>query len=570
MITVTIKAAEKVNGDFSAFISFPYDANLISIIRDQPARFWHAEIKQWEIPVAKLVPFLNQTGRRDVTITGEQTLKMNPITSELNGFRFKTDPLNHQIEGLDYGLKKDCFLLGDEQGLGKTKQSIDIAVARKLRDGMSRCLVICGVNGIKWNWVNEIAKHSDEKVYVLGTRYTKRDHKAFIGSNQDRLDDLNNLPDALFIVTNVETLRYTQRVTNLDTGKTKEFFPIAEKLHEMCDLDEIGMVVIDEIHKCKDPSSLQGEAIQALTSKVRIAMTGTPLMNTPLDLYIVLRWLGFERHSFYQFRKHYCVFGGYGGNEIVGYRYLDELKESLDGLMLRRLKKDVLDLPEKFHTTEFVEMQPKQAKIYAEVRAALKDDIDKIKLSPNPLSQLIRLRQATGYTGILSTTVKVSAKLDRMVELVEELVANGEKAIIFSNWTEITNPAYERLKQYNPAIITGQTTNRMEEKERFMTDPNCKVIIGTIGAMGTGITLTAGNTVIFLDSPWNRALKEQAEDRAHRIGTTGNVNVITLVCKGTIDERVEQLIDRKGKMSDMLVDGTIDIGRSDVVDFLLD
>ncbi len=102
-----------------------------------------------------------------------------------------------------------------------------------------------------------------------------------------------------------------------------------------------------------------------------------------------------------------------------------------------------------------------------------------------------------------------------------------------------------------------------------MTNPNCKVIIGTTGAMGTGITLTAGSTVIFLDSPWNRALKEQAEDRAHRIGTTSNVNVITLVCKNTIDERIEDLVMQKGKMSDALVDGKIQFNRDAVIDFLL-
>ena len=102
-----------------------------------------------------------------------------------------------------------------------------------------------------------------------------------------------------------------------------------------------------------------------------------------------------------------------------------------------------------------------------------------------------------------------------------------------------------------------------------MTDSSCKVIIGTIGAMGTGLTLTAASTVIFLDSPWNRANKEQAEDRAHRIGTTSNVNIITLVCKDTIDERIEELINKKGAMADALVDGKVDFDRAEVIDFLL-
>lgn len=261
--------------------------------------------------------------------------------------------------------------------------------------------------------------------------------------------------------------------------------------------------------------------------------------------------------------------GGYGGYEVVGYRNLGELQENLDSLMLRRLKKDALDLPDKIHTTEYVEMSKAQTTIYNEVKAEIKEQIDKIKISNNPLAQLIRLRQATGFTGILSSQIKESAKLDRLEEIVEELVENGEKCIIFSNWTDMTTPTYERLKRFNPAIITGETKDRVAEQDKFMNDNRCKCIIGTIGAMGTGLTLTAASTVIFLDSPWNRANKEQAEDRAHRIGTKSNLNIITIVCKDTIDERIEELIYKKGAMADALVDGKVDINKSEIIDFLL-
>ena len=160
-------------------------------------------------------------------------------------------------------------------------------------------------------------------------------------------------------------------------------------------------------------------------------------------------------------------------------------------------------------------------------------------------------------------------ELYRLQELVEELVENGQKAIVFSNWTDMTAPAAQRLARFNPAIITGETKDRVAEQDKFMKDESCKVIIGTIGAMGTGLTLTAANTVIFLDSPWTRAAKEQAEDRAHRIGTKSNVNIITLVCKDTIDERIEQLVESKGEMADMMVDGKIDGRKAEVIDFLL-
>lgn len=326
-------------------------------------------------------------------------------------------------------------------------------------------------------------------------------------------------------------------------------------------------------HNCKNPTSQQGKGILKIQSECRIAMTGTPLMNNPFDLFIILKWLGYEKHSFYQFKQHYGVFGGYGGYEVTGYRYLDELKTELDEHMLRRLKNDVLDLPEKTRITEYVEMTPKQEQIYKEVTAAIKMNIDQIKMASNPLAELIRMRQATGYTGILSSTIKESAKLDRMEELVEEAVQNGKKVVIFSNWTQITDIAYDRLlaKGFVGQMITGDTKDESRQLivEAFQNSKYQDFIIGTIGAMGTGLTLTAGTVEIFLDEPWNRANKEQAEDRCHRVGTKENVTIYTIVCKGTIDERVHTLVENKGKIADMLVDGKITGNKSELLDFLL-
>lgn len=326
------------------------------------------------------------------------------------------------------------------------------------------------------------------------------------------------------------------------------------------------------VHNCKDVTSIQGKHLLKLQAETMISMTGTPLMNNPLDLFIHLKWLGYEKHPFYSFKQHYCVFGGFGGYQIVGYKHLDQLKAQFEDIMLRRLKKDVLDLPDKIYTTEYVEMSSKQTKIYKEVFSDISDNIDKVSNAVNPLSELIRLRQATGYTGILSSTIKESAKLDRLEELIEEIASNGEKAIIFSNWTSMTDPTFERLRKYNPAIITGNTKDneRAAQQDKFMNNDSCKVIIGTTGAMGTGLTLTAANTVIFLDEPWNKALKDQAEDRAHRIGTKSNVNIITLICKDTIDERIHDLVEKKGQLSNLLVDGNLTKqNRHSLINFLL-
>lgn len=451
-------------------------------------------------------------------------------------------------------------------------QVINLACIKKQQKNYKHCLIICGVNGLKWNWKAEVEKHSNEKAYILGTRYDSKGNEK-IGSMKDRLEDLNylykaethtnymgtigkndNFLNSYFIITNIETLRNEE---------------IIQKLKELCDKNIINMLALDEGHKCKDPTSQQGKALLKLQAETMVSMTGTPLMNNPLDLYIHLKWLGYEKHAYYSFKKHYCIFGGFGGYQIVGYRNLDQLKEQFEDIMLRRLKKDVLDLPDKIYTTEYVEMSPKQAKIYKEVSMEIKENIDKVTNAINPLAELIRLRQATGYTGILSSTIQESAKLDRLEELLDEIVSNGGKALIFSNWTAMTNPTFERFKRFNPAIITGETKDRVEQQDKFMNDDTCKIIIGTIGAMGTGLTLTAGSTVIFLDEPWNRATREQAEDRAHRIGTKENVNIIFLITKNTIDERIHDIVEQKGHLADMLVDGKVVGDKKQLINYLL-
>lgn len=562
MINVKIAKAKKcydVESAFSVYITFDYDQRIVDAVKALPQRFYNADKKEWEAPLPALKTVVDNLPMFDFDITGPyiSLTEEKPVAEIPVNFNFKTKPFKHQIEGFEYGLANNRWLLGDEQGLGKTKQVIDIAVAKKLQKGYKHCLIICGVNGLKWNWVNEVHTHSDEDAWILGQRFKGR--KISIGSTNDKLYDLKHADSIspYFLITNVETMRNEECV---------------KEIQKLCKNGTIGVVAIDEIHKCKNPASQQGKGILKIQPECRIAMTGTPLMNTPFDLYIVLKWLGYEGHSFSAFKNHYAVYGGFGGYEVVSYRYLDELQKQLDKIMLRRLKKDVLDLPEKTHIDEYVEMTPKQAQIYREVTADIKMNIDQIKMQNNPLAELIRMRQATGYTGILSSTIKESAKMDRMEELVEEAVENGKKVVIFSNWTQMTLPIYNRLAvKYRGTYITGEVDSdqRQAHVKEFQEDDNCKFIVGTIGAMGTGLTLTAGTVEIFMDEPWNRANKEQAEDRCHRVGTTENITIYTILCKDTIDERIHELVERKGAMADALVDGKIKIDKGAMLDFLL-
>ena len=561
MIKIDISNSTKLKDNMSAYVSFDYDSRIVNVLRSLPFKNYNPENTTWEIPVKKVETVINQLTDFDIQISGD-ILELNdePVLELPKGFNFKTKPFSHQIEGVRYGLEYDRWFLGDEQGLGKTKQVIDIAVARKIKLGYKHCLIVCGVNTLKWNWVNEIHTHSNEDAWILGQR-TKRG-KTKIGSTKDKIDDLielgtkqSSLP--YFIITNVESFRDKN---------------IADLIQQLCKQGIINMCAADEMHKMKNPASQQTKGFLKCNPECRIGMTGTPLLNSPLDLYIILKWLGYESHAFYSFKNHYCVMGGFGGYEVVGYKNMDQLTSQVREIMLRRMKSEVLDLPDKTYIDEIVEMSPQQTSIYDNIESSLKIELASGTLDlSNPLSVLIRLRQATGWTGIVSDTVAESAKLDRMEEIVEEAVSNNNKCIIFSNWTQMTDVIYEKLKIYNPAIITGGTkdSERQTMVDKFQTDPSCHVIVGTIGAMGTGLTLTAGSTVIFVDEPWNRALFDQAVDRAHRIGAKSNVAIYSIMCKDTIDEKIHNLIYKKGVMSDAIIDGKVVGSKTELLNYLL-
>lgn len=539
MIKIEERPARKLPGITNLFVKFNYNLDILELIRQLPNRHYDKNTKEWEIPLNKIEYLINEIDE-DFEIIPYEEEKSN-IQYIPDDYIFKTNPYPHQREGIQFGLNNNYWILGDEQGLGKTKQIIDLACILKKQGKIKHCLIICGVNSLKLNWLNEVSIHSNEKGYILGTRLLKNGKKQ-IGSLQDRIEDLNNIPDdILFLITNIETFR-------------DDNFRDALKKDTLID-----MAVIDEAHKVKNPTSEQGKNILKLTDfKYKIAMTGTLIMNNPLDAYTSLKWLGIEKSNFYTFKNFYCNYGGFGNHQVTGYKNLSVLREMISKHMLRRTKEEVLDLPPKIHQTEFVDMGIKQRKIYNDVKNCIMMQLDKILMSPNPLTELLRLRQATGATSLLSSTVNESAKLDRLEDLVEEIAAEDKKAIVFSNWEQMTILARQRLSNYNPAYIAGGEIKDVDidkEKRKFQEEPSCKVIIGTTSKLGTGHTLTAASTVIFLDSPWNRANKEQAEDRAHRIGTQGTVNVITLVCKNTIDERIEEIINHKGEMADMLVDG---------------
>lgn len=544
--TINARIATPVKGtdDYSVFLSFKYSEQVKDLVKGLDLHSWNGDTKEWEINYSDLDKLEKLLPNYKFVVTGEKP-KVNDIPAD---YQFKTEPMKHQIEGIKYGLAHNRWLLADEMGLGKTKSVLDLAIIRKQTVGLKHCLIVCCVNSLKWNWLEEIEKHSNETGWILGMYQMKRSGKWTVGGTKEKVADLDKLlagdtelDSHYFIVTNVESLRNEE---------------IISRLVELCQKGIIGMVACDEAHRCKDSRTHQMQGLLQVQPDYRIAMTGTPLVNSPVDLFALLKWLGYQKYGFRSFRDHFCYLNEWGG--ISGYKNIDQLEKKLDSIMLRRTKKQVLpDLPEKVYMSEYVDLTDEQKDLYNQV-------IDDVIEDPNITEDLsldcqlavkLRLRQVSG--GVVPFAfIKTNPKLDRMEELVEEAIYSGNKVVIFSNWVEALRPAIDRLKRYNPVVITGETNDfdRQTIKNKFQTDDNVKVIFCTIGAAGVGLTLTAASEVIFLDEPFTNAAKEQAIDRTHRIGTKSTVIVHTIISHNTYDENIHHIVLGKRDLSDAIVD----------------
>lgn len=558
-VSITISESNELKhiGQYSMYLSFLYDQTMLKYVQDIRGCY-NADYKDWELPLSIYSNVTNKLKELDIpfNVLGDPNIGTNNVTSYC-----KTKPYSHQLEFLTYALSHKSFLLGDQMGVGKSREIIDLALHLKRDEGMQHCLIICGINGTKYNWLEEINIHSNESAIILGTHVGKNGNLIEDGT-EAKLKQLMEVPKEFFWIINVEALRL----------KHGGRFAIADVINSLCYNKTIGLIAFDEAHICRTPESMQARALLQIKCDRIVPMSGTFLINKPLDLYVPLKWIGKEQHNYWAYKNHYCIFGAFGTHEVIGYKNLKDLHNTVKNCMLRRLTSQVLDLPPKIQKREYVELNKEQAKLYSDIKKQILEDIDKIKMSVDPLSELLRLRQVTGTPELLSTKVTKSAKIDRLLELVEEVTNEGNKCIVYSNWTSVTDILKEKLSKYNPAYITGEVTanKRMEQVKKFQDDPTCKVIIGTIGAMGTGITLTAANTIVFMDEPWNRAIKDQAEQRAYRVGTKNTVEVITLVAKKTIDEAIYNIVQRKGKMSDALIDGKVSVdSKGKLVNYLL-
>lgn len=546
-IRIEIRKSERLNQEESAFLHFRYNPDWIKIIKNlaREQYTWRNSTKEWEVSVPSLKYLKKEIPEIHFDI---KEITYDEKIPEIFESSCKVSPLPHQREAIEFGINHPAFLNGDQQGLGKTYESLMTAEIRDYWEPLNHVLIICGVASLRLNWGKEVEKFTCHDYKILGERIGKRGGKKI--TTEAKIEELKNIDEQPFyIITNKETLSEES---------------VVDELSDLCASGKIGMVIFDECHKCKNPGTKAANGLFRLNSKYKIALSGTPIVNNPLDAYVFLYWIGVECRNFYVFRNYYVKFREFVKIDDdgvkkkyripIGYKHIDEIKRELSHFMIRRLKDNVLTLPNKIKVDEYLEMDAEQRGLYEEIYNQILDKADKIEEMQNPLTEFLRLREATVAPSMVSSSVTKSVKMDRMVDIVRETIENGEKILIFSFYAEPVKEIKRRLEEVKikPACITAETKDVEKEIDKFRTKAD--VMIGTIKVLGTGHTLTEATTVLFMDLPWTSADLEQAEDRAHRIGQNKPVTYINLICKDTIDERLNEIINTKKDLSDMLVD----------------
>ena len=556
MIQIGKYPSVRLKSEYSMFIKFKFDQNTLDKVKSLPVRYYEPNNKVWEVPISDIDRVVNLFGMYNITVFNdfpevEQYLKLQEsrqknkksieelieyykhITPKVD-FNFKTKPDGHQVEAFNKALELDNLFITDVMGLGKTKSSIDIMDYRKSIGKVNHVLIICGVNSIKYNWVEEIKKHSWNNCQVID------------GTGKQRVEKLMDYWKFFYNIINVESIRNNEKKNRYGKVTKPNTNEILNTLIQLCKNGKFQGIIVDEFHKMNNHRSQQGAGLRDLDATYKIALSGTPLTKRIDKSWSMLNWMGFEESTYWNFLKRYCILGGWTGYDVIGYKNLDELHERFDKYQIRRTK-DILQLPPKQYQNVYVTMTKDEHNEYMEIKRGIIRDMETGETeSVNPAVATIKLR-------LFTDKVKVRA----IKEIVEELRDNENPAVIFSMYKEGLYILQDELKDYNPLLLTGDI-KKVEDKQALINEfQNAKsdIIMGTIQAMGTGYTLTRSNYVIFLNKTWTCTDNEQAEDRCHRRGTTGNVTVITVLVKDSIDERVEEILANDKLYIDKVVDG---------------
>ena len=436
----------------------------------------------------------------------------------------------YQREGLGWLVFLEKLGLGgclaDDMGLGKTIQVLALLARRQQETqaaGLpSRPSLVIVPRSLVFNWIEEARK------FAPGLRVVNH-------TGTTRVDETGTLADWDIVITTYGTLR-----RDILTHRETEF----------------DYVVLDEAQSIKNAASQAAKACRLLRARHRLALTGTPVENHIGELWSIFEFLNpGQLGSATRLRKFLA--DGRGSTDVVA--------RAVRPYLLRRTKSQVLsDLPEKTEQTLFVELGETQRKAYDELRehfrAELAGRIGRMGIGRSRiavLEALLRLRQTACHQGLVDPTRvdESCAKLDTLLAQLDEVLDEGHKVLVFSQFTSFLSILRRRLDEKKTVYeyLDGRTTDRQARVVRFQEDPDCKLFLVSLKAGGQGLNLTAADYIYILDPWWNPAVEAQAVDRAHRIGQTRRVFAYRLIAKDTVEEKILALQDRKRELAESIV-----------------
>ena len=436
-------------------------------------------------------------------------------------------PLSHQKEAIEKLLKNDKFILADDMGLGKTTST----VIASLESGSKRVLIICPAS-LKINWEREIRNYTEKSVYIC-------EGKKF--------------EDADYIITNYDIL--------------KNFHDPKDKDNSIILKSKFDLVVIDEAHYVSNAQAQRTKIIMDLTKDIKKLwlLTGTPMTSRPMNYYNILKLIDSPvSQNWMAYAIRYC--GGYQfrvGNKkvwnVTGASNLEELRDRTSRQILRRLKTDVLDLPEKIMTPVYLRLKSRLYEgLMGEYYDWYNNRQDESKSLSVQFTKLMKVRQ-----------VIAEEKISHTIELAENIIEQGKKVIIFSNFTEPLKKIHEHFGKKS-VYLDGSTPKpaRQDAVDKFQESEKVQVFCGNIKAAGVGLTLTAAEAVIMNDLSFVPAEHSQAEDRAYRYGQKNSVSIYYPIFENTLEGVIYDILDKKKKIIGTVM-GDIQETDADIVEQIL-
>lgn len=445
---------------------------------------------------------------------------------------------DYQVTGVKwlYTLAKTGFggILADEMGLGKTIQVI-YYIKQMLKDNENNKFLIVVPTSLAYNW--------DHEFDSFGSNIKR---KICVGNKDKRTKILRNLNDTNVIITTYGLLREDEELYNNLNFNT---------------------MVIDEAQNIKNNMAGITKVVKKVNAETKFALTGTPLENSILELWSIFDFImpGYLA-SLTKFQSKYKIKDFDEDSEIL----IKGLSKQINPFILRRKKQDVVkELPDKLINDIYIELKDEQKKLYVAELERVKEEMKKIietegmnKARFLILQLLTKLRQICIDPSIVYDNYKDgSNKLEQLESIVNEYIKNNHKILIFSSFKTALNIVKEKLNKakIKTYMIDGSVPakDRIEMVDNFNNNDDVKVFLIMLKSGGTGLNLATADVVIHLDLWWNPQAENQATDRAHRIGQKNTVEVIHLITKGTIEEKILELQNKKRILSDKLIDGEI-------------